>query len=52
MHRCLSRMGSYNQTTSSNGAVGKGSSEEVVSSSHATLLKIMKNCSIFGVGVW
>ena len=52
MHRCLSGMGSSDQTILSNGAVGKCSSQEVASSSYATLLKTVKNCSVFGTGVW
>ena len=51
MHRCLSRMGFSDQTTSSNGAVGKFSSGEVVSSSHAKLSKSVGNCSVFVAGV-
>ena len=52
MHRCLSRMGSSDQTMSSNGVVQKCSTKKVVSLSHATLLKSVKYCSVAGVGVW
>ena len=51
MHKCLSGIGSSDQTMSPNGAVGKFSLDEVVSLSHATLLESVKNCSAFGVGV-
>ena len=47
MHSCLSGIRSSDHTLSSNGAVGKFSSEAVVSSSHASV----KNLSVVGVGV-
>ena len=49
MHSCLSGIESSDQTSSSNGAVGRFSLEEGVSSSLATLSTSMKNCSVF---VW
>ena len=52
MHRCLSGIGSSEQTMLSNDAVGKCFSEEVVSSSHATLSKSVKYCSVSHVSVW